>query len=299
MRKLKDNVCLEKYETYLREVKKASQNTLSSYLRDIRQLGDYLASHADCGFINADEDILTDYINWLKGLGKSVATVSRAIASIKGFYAFLLNEGLVESNPGNALIPDKTTHKLPQILTSREVELLLEQPECVDAKGYRDRAMLELLYATGIRVSELISLDIGDLSLAAGIITCHGRDHDRAIPLYSAAIKALNEYVEFVRPQMIASPDEKALFVNVGGERMSRQGFWKLIKSYQVKAGIEKPITPHTLRHSFAAHLLENGADLRSIQEMLGHADISSTQIYSQLVKKQLKDVYNKAHPIA
>lgn len=296
---MKDNVCLEKYETYLTEVKKASVNTLSSYLRDIRQLGDYLSSHTDSSYDSADEEVLGEYINWLKGHGKSVATVSRAIASIKGFYAFLLNEGVVSSNPGSALVPDKTTQKLPQILTSREVELLLEQPECIDAKGYRDRAMLELLYATGIRVSELISLDISDLSLAAGIITCHGRDHDRAIPLYPAAIKALNEYAEFIRPQMIATPDEKALFVNVSGERMSRQGFWKLIKSYQVKAGIEKTITPHTLRHSFAAHLLENGADLRSIQEMLGHADISSTQIYSQLVKKQLKDVYNKAHPRA
>jgi len=296
---VKDDLCFEKYETYLKEVKKASVNTLSSYLRDIRQLGEYLAVHADCSYKDADEDSLADYINWLKGQGKSVATVSRAIASIKGFYTFLLNEGIISANPSTPLVPDKTTQKLPQILTSREVELLLEQPECIDAKGYRDRAMLELLYATGIRVSELISLDISDLSLAAGIITCHGRDHDRAIPLYSAAIKALNEYVEFVRPRMIASPDEKALFVNISGERMSRQGFWKLIKSYQVKAGIEKPITPHTLRHSFAAHLLENGADLRSIQEMLGHADISSTQIYSQLVKKQLKDVYNKAHPRA
>ena len=296
---MKNELCFSKYETYLREVKKASPNTLSSYLRDIRQLGDYLSSHTDCGFDTADEEVLGEYINWLKGKGKSVATVSRAIASIKGFYSYLLGEGLVEHNPSGQLVPDKTTQKLPQILTSREVELLLEQPECVDAKGYRDRAMLELLYATGIRVSELISLDIGDLSLAAGIITCHGRDHDRAIPLYTAAIKALSEYTEFVRPQMIASPEEKALFVNVSGERMSRQGFWKLIKSYQVKAGIEKTITPHTLRHSFAAHLLENGADLRSIQEMLGHADISSTQIYSQLVKKQLKDVYNKAHPRA
>ena len=294
-----DNVCIEKYETYLTEVKKSSVNTLSSYLRDIRQLSDYLTSHTDCGIDTADEDILTEYITWLKGQGKSVATVSRAIASIKGFYNFLLNSNIVESNPANVLVPDKTTQKLPQILSSREVELLLEQPECIDAKGYRDRAMLELLYATGIRVSELISLDITDLSLAAGIITCHGREHDRAIPLYPAAIKALNEYVEFIRPQMIAKPDEVALFVNVSGERMSRQGFWKLIKSYQLKAGIEKTITPHTLRHSFAAHLLENGADLRSIQEMLGHADISSTQIYSQLVKKQLKDVYNKAHPRA
>lgn len=296
---LKDAACYSKYESYLTDVKKCSANTLSSYLRDIRQLGDFLSSHTEFGYVSADEDTLNEYVCWLKGQGKSVATVSRAIASIKSFYFFLQENGITKNNPSTVLVPDKTAQKLPQILTSREVELLLEQPVCVDAKGYRDRSMLELLYATGIRVSELISLDIGDLNLPAGIITCRGRSHDRAIPLYSAAIKALSEYTEFIRPQMIASPDEKALFVNVSGERMSRQGFWKLIKSYQVKAGIEKTITPHTLRHSFAAHLLENGADLRSIQEMLGHADISSTQIYSQLVKKQLKDVYNKAHPRA
>jgi integrase/recombinase XerD len=166
-------------------------------------------------------------------------------------------------------------------------------------KGYRDRAMLELLYATGIRVSELIALNVSDANLSAGVITCRSRDKSRVIPLYQKAIKALSEYIEFIRPKMISSPDEESLFVNISGERMSRQGFWKIIKSYQVKAKIDKDITPHTLRHSFAAHLLENGADLRSIQEMLGHADISSTQIYSQLVKKQLKDVYNKAHPRA
>ena len=296
---MKNDVCLSKYESYLTDVKKSSANTLASYLRDLRQLGDYLTSFTDCTFDSADETVLTQYINHLKGNGKSVATVSRAIASLKSFYAYLLENGIVDHNPASVLVPDKTAQKLPQILTSKEVELLLEQPECVDPKGYRDRAMLELLYATGIRVSELINLDITDLNLAAGIVTCHGRDHDRAIPLYSAAVKALSEYTEFIRPRMIATPDEKALFVNISGERMSRQGFWKLIKSYQVKAGIEKDITPHTLRHSFAAHLLENGADLRSIQEMLGHADISSTQIYSQLVKKQLKDVYNKAHPRA
>lgn len=296
---MQDSVCYKKFKDYLTEVKKASSNTLSSYLRDIRQLGDYLFSHTDCSYDTADEESLNGYVVWLRSGGKSVATVSRAIASLKCFYSFLAAEKIVEHNPSCVLVPDKTTQKLPQILTSREVDLLLEQPACVDAKGYRDRAMLELLYATGIRVSELISMNVYDVSLAAGIITCHGRDRDRSIPLYSAAIKALTEYIEFVRPQMIASPDEQALFVNVNGERMSRQGFWKLIKSYQVKAGIEKTITPHTLRHSFAAHLLENGADLHSIQEMLGHADISSTQIYSQLVKKQLKDVYNKAHPRA
>jgi integrase/recombinase XerD len=296
---LDNDACLAKYETYLTDVKKASANTLASYLRDIRQLGEYLASHTDCTFVTVDETGLSVYIAYLRSRGKSVATVSRAIASIKNFYAFLLEKGVVPVNPTGVLVPDKSTQKLPQILTSREVELLLEQPECVDPKGYRDRAMLELLYATGIRVSELINLDVSDLNLPAGIVTCHGRDHDRAIPLYATAIKALSEYIEFIRPRMIATADEQALFVNVSGERMSRQGFWKLIKSYQIKAGIEKDITPHTLRHSFAAHLLENGADLHSIQEMLGHADISSTQIYSKLVKKQLKDVYNKAHPRA
>ena len=189
--------------------------------------------------------------------------------------------------------------KYPQILTSKEVELFLEQPKCVDAKGYRDHAMLELLYATGIRVSELISLNLSDLNLSASLLRCESRGRERVIPLYHTAVKALQDYVKDIRPQIIADTEEQALFVNMNGERMSRQGFWKIIKYYQEKAGIEKDITPHTLRHSFAAHLLENGADLRSIQEMLGHADISSTQIYTHVVKKQLKDVYNKAHPRA
>ena len=294
-----DPVCYEKFEAFLRDEKKASANTLSSYLRDVRQLGDYLSVHTEGGYTAADEEVLSAYVSSLRAAGKSVATVSRAIASIKSLYGFLAREGIVAHDPSTVLVPDKSEHKLPQILTSKEVELLLEQPECVDLKGYRDRAMLELLYATGIRVSELISLNVHDVSLAAGIVTCHGRDRSRAIPLYSTAIRALTEYIEFIRPRMIAAPDEPALFVNLGGVRMTRQGFWKIIKTYQEKAGIEKTITPHTLRHSFAAHLLENGADLHAIQEMLGHADISSTQIYSQLVKKQLKDIYNKAHPRA
>ena len=179
------------------------------------------------------------------------------------------------------------------------MELFLEQPRCVDAKGYRDHAMLELLYATGIRVSELISLDLKDLNLSAGFIRCASRGKERIIPLYHTAVKALQDYVRDIRPQLIADGGEQALFVNMNGERMSRQGFWKIIKYYQEKAGIEKDITPHTLRHSFAAHLLENGADLRSIQEMLGHADISSTQIYSRLLNQKLRDVYHKAHPRA
>ena len=296
---MQDVVCLEKYEQYLTDVKKASANTLASYMRDVRQLSDYVAAHDLPGLDSLDDEELAAYIAWLRHNGKSPATVSRCIASLKSFYSLLLSQGVVDHNPAAGLVPEKAVQKLPQILTRKEVELLLEQPECTDMKGYRDRAMLELLYATGIRVSELISLDVSDVNIPAGFIRCRSKDKERMIPLYPAAIKALSEYVEFIRPQMIASPDEQSLFVNISGERMNRQGFWKIIKTYQKKAGIEKDITPHTLRHSFAAHLLENGADLRSIQEMLGHADISSTQVYSHIVKKQLKDVYNKAHPRA
>lgn len=296
---LDNNQCVDMFEKYLLEEKKASANTLSSYLRDIRQLGDYLSAHTDSEIINATEEDLSGYIAMLRANGKSVATVSRCIASIKSLYSHLFIKQLITVNPTHGLVPDKSTQKLPEILSSKEVELLLEQPECIDAKGYRDKAMLELLYATGIRVTELIDLNIGDVNLDAGVIRCHSRNKERFIPMYSAAVKALSDYITLVRPQMIAMPDEQSLFVNVGGERMSRQGFWKIVKYYQKKANIEKDITPHTLRHSFAAHLLENGADIHAIQEMLGHADISSTHMYSQLVKKQLKDVYNKAHPRA
>lgn len=291
--------CLEVFEYHLRDEKKASANTLSSYLRDIRQLAAYLDSHTEHLIYTATEEELEAYITWLRSSGKSVATVSRSIASIKNLYAYLCLRYNLAKSPAAKLQADKSTQKLPQILSSREVELLLEQPECVDAKGYRDKAMLELLYATGMRVTELLDLDIGDVNLTAGVVHCHSRNKERYIPMYQAAITAMTDYINLVRPHMIALPDEPALFVNVSGERMSRQGFWKIVKYYQKKANIEKDITPHTLRHSFAAHLLENGADIHAIQEMLGHADISSTQVYSQLVKKQLKDVYNKSHPRA
>ncbi len=290
---------LKAYEDYLRNEKKSSDNTLASYLRDLRQLGEYLDVHTDEDFISATAETLTEHCAWMKAQGKSIPTVARSIASTKNFYKFLVSKGYLEDSPAKNLVAEKTEHKLPEILTGKEVELLLEQPECTDLKGYRDRAMLELLYATGIRVSELIALNLADVNLAAGIIRCRGKEKERAIPLYPAAVRALKEYIDVIRPQMIAVPDEPSLFVNVSGGRMSRQGFWKIIKTYQTKAKIEKTITPHTLRHSFAAHLLENGADLHSIQEMLGHADISSTQIYSRLVNQKLKDVYKKAHPRA
>ena len=290
---------IAEYGAYLAKEKHASQNTISSYLRDVTQFSTYLRQHQDCDLKRAKPEMVQDYMAWMQGHGKSAASVTRFLASVKSFYNYLLAQGVVKTNPAKGITAAKAERKYPEILTSKEVELFLEQPECTDLKGYRDRAMLELLYATGIRVSELIALDVDDLNLPGGVLKCFSKGKERIIPLYPAAIRALNEYVHNVRPQLVDSLDETALFVNMNGERMSRQGFWKLIKYYQEKAGIKKDITPHTLRHSFAAHLLENGADLRSIQEMLGHADLSSTQIYSRLLNQKIKDVYLKAHPRA
>lgn len=287
------------YETYLLEVKKASANTVASYMRDIRQFHTYTETVISTPLEAVTKDQLTLYFAWMTNNGKSAATVIRSLASIKGLYSYLVSERIVSSNPAKSIHLAKTEKKLPQILTGSEVELLLSQPQCVDAKGFRDKAMLELLYATGIRVSELISLDVDDVNLSAGFIRCASGSKSRIIPLYPAAVKALQNYLTQVRNGLIADPAERALFVNLNGERMSRQGFWKIIKHYQQTASIQKDITPHTLRHSFAAHLLENGADLKSIQEMLGHSDISSTQIYTQVVKQNLRTIYKKYHPKA
>lgn len=286
------------YKEYLTTEKNASANTLSSYLRDVGQYLDWLKTEGLSVEMTVQEDT-ERYIKHLTGLGRSVATVTRSLASLKSFYSYLMWAGLVSSNPAKGITPAKVERKLPQVLTNKEVDLFLDQPDPRDPKGCRDKAMLELLYATGIRVTELIGLDLVHVNLSVGFIRCASRGKERIIPIYPAAVRALSDYIDHVRPQMIEHPDEKALFVNMSGERMSRQGFWKIIKYYQDKAGIQKDVTPHTLRHSFAAHLLENGADLRSIQEMLGHADISSTQIYAQLVSQKIKDVYNKAHPRA
>lgn len=289
---------IARYEEYLVREKHASQNTVSSYLRDISQFADYLQARGP-ELLEVTAETVQSYMDWMLSRGKSAASVTRFLASVKSFYNFQIFSGKVKANPAKGVAAAKAERKYPKILTSKEVDLFLEQPQCVDAKGFRDHAMLELLYATGIRVSELITLDLEDLNLAAGFIHCSSKGKERIIPLYRTAVKALQDYAWKIRPQLISDEDETALFVNMNGERMSRQGFWKIIKYYQEKAGIEKEITPHTLRHSFAVHLLENGADLRSIQEMLGHADISSTQIYTHVVKGNLKDVYQKAHPRA
>ena len=285
------------FQDYLIHTKNATQNTVASYMRDIRQYLSYQAEQFDFSLVDR-ADIL-DYVQWLKNEGKSASTISRSLASLKSFFSYAMMCGLCETNPVHDIHVEKQTRKLPQILSGKEVELLLSQPETTDMKGYRDKAMLELMYATGIRVSELIGLNVDNVNLTVGFITCESKGKSRMIPLYPAAMKALHNYIVDIRPQMIANPLEPSLFVNVNGERMTRQGFWKIIKHYQDKAQISKDITPHTLRHSFAAHLLENGADLRSIQEMLGHSDISTTQIYTQVVQQNLKSVYNKFHPRA
>ena len=287
------------YENYLLHIKQASTNTVASYMRDLRQFREYMTNMEDLPLENCDRDCICRYTQYLVNHGKSSATVSRGIASIKSFYNYCMDEGFVDGNPVHDIPQQKAEKKLPQILTGREVELLLEQPKCTDFKGYRDKAMLETLYATGMRVSEMIALNVTDVSIAGSFIRCEGNGKMRIIPLYPAAVRALSTYLTDVRPKMASSPEEEALFVNVSGDRMTRQGFWKIIKHYQQTAQISKDITPHTLRHSFAAHLLENGADLRSLQEMLGHSDISSTQIYTQVVKQNLKNVYNKFHPRA
>jgi len=287
------------YSSYLENEKHASANTLSSYVRDVNQFRDWLMGQGVTDLKKVKKDQVTKYMENLTSRGKSPATITRSAASLKSFYGYMISGGFMKTNPAKGVVSAKVERKYPEVLTNREVELFLEQPKCVDEKGYRDHAMLELLYATGIRVSELIGLNLDDVNLAAGFIRCSSKGKERIIPLYQTAIKALQDYVRDIRPHLIASPEETALFVNMSGERMSRQGFWKIIKYYQERAEIDKDITPHMLRHSFAVHLLENGADLRSIQEMLGHADISSTQIYTHVIKKQLKDVYNKAHPRA
>ena len=287
------------YEIYLTKVKHASENTVASYIRDIRQYANWLSAERAFGVADATKADVQAFLTHLTEDGRSGATLSRNLASLKNFYAYLASSGFVAQTPVVDVHIERIEKKLPQILNGREIELLLEQPSNSDAKGIRDKAMLETMYATGIRVTELIELNIEDVNLDLGVIKCTNSKKTRVIPLYTGALRALTRYLRSVRSLMIADPDETALFVNVAGSRMTRQGFWKILKFYQASANIEKDITPHTLRHSFAVHLLENGADLDSLQELMGHSDISSTQVYAQMVNPKLRSVYEKCHPKA
>ena len=290
---------VQAYENYLTKVKKASENTIASYMRDIRQFSAWMHNYEHVDVIDAEQQNIANYLAFLESEGRTPSTVSRNLASLKNFYGYVVSAGFLEKTPVTEIRVDRGSKKLPQVLTSSEIELLLAQPACVDHKGYRDKAMLELMYATGIRVSELIDLNIDDVNIEQGVVKCTTGKKMRIIPLYPGALKALAAYLRDIRSGMIASRDEQALFVNVNGIRMSRQGFWKILKHYQTMAHIEKEITPHTLRHSFAVHLLENGADLGSLQELMGHSDISSTQMYTHMVNQKLKSVYDKCHPKA
>ena len=289
---------IAEYKTYLLNVKKSSSNTVESYIRDVHQYSEYCTSKAQSPE-KMNSDNFHGYLDYLTVLGKSESTKTRILASLRCFYKFLISIGVCEENPTEAVKIRRTEKKLPGILDSNEITLLLSQPDGTDYKSRRDKAMLELLYATGIKVSELIELTVNNVNLQIGILHLHNEKKERIVPMYPAAVKAISSYIVTVRPAIVTDQAEDRLFTNMNGQPMSRQGFWKIIKHYAEKAGIKKDITPHTLRHSFAAHLLENGAQLKDIKEMLGHSDISSTQVYAQFIKSKYTTAYAKYHPLA
>lgn len=288
---------VEAFVVYLHDVKKTSHNTEMSYKRDLNKMCRFLEEKEIKKLAQINEEVLNSYISYLTENHFANATVSRHIAAIKGWNLFMLKEGMVEADYAQNLKAPKIEKKVPEILKMEEVVKLLEEPKGKNPKEIRDKAMLELLYATGIRVTELITLTTSQLNMQMNYIVCNDGTKDRIIPFGLKAREALLDYLEYSRNVMINNPKSDVLFVNCSGQSMSRQGFWKLIKYYAQKAGITTDITPHTLRHSFAAHLVENGADLKSVQEMLGHSDISTTQIYANLNQNKLRDVYSKAHP--
>ncbi len=292
------NTYEEEFLAYLCAEKKLSSGTLMSYCRDVDKFLKYLLETNVKDIKRANKTVVLTYVMKLQREGKKGSTISRFIASLRAYFNFLTNRGIVRENPTEGIDVPKSEKALPNILTAEEINRLLAQPNKNDLKGIRDRAMLEILYATGIRVSELVNLDMTDLNLDMGFVHCRS-GKERVIPLGSIAQRALADYMNRARSLMIKDAGERALFVNVNGERMTRQGFWKIVKFYKEAANIRVDITPHTLRHSFAAHLLENGADLKSVSEMLGHSDISSAQVYSKLMKNKIKEVYQKAHPRA
>ncbi len=287
------------FELYLKKNKRASDNTTVSYLRDVIKFNEFMYLRGISDISKCSTNDITGYIDALVESRKSCATITRVLASLRSFYTYLLAEQAITQNPMHNVKSVKKEKRLPRVLTNREVDLFLNQPKSDTLKGCRDKAMLEVLYATGIRVSELIALNVTDVNTTLGFIRCGAGAGERMIPIYQAAVSAIDEYLKSVRPLLLTNSSEKSLFVNLNGERMTRQGFWKIIKHYQETAKITTDITPHILRHSFAAHLLENGADLNSIKEMMGHSDISSTLVYAQLIKNNLKSSYIKFHPRA
>ena len=288
---------IEEFIGYLHNIRGTSFNTEISYERDLRKLEQFLKDKGIRRIRQVTEAELNSYVTYLEREEFAASSISRSIASIRAFFQYFFNQGLIPKNPADALKAPKVEKKIPEILSVEEVDLLLAQPDEKTIKGIRDKAMLELLYATGIRVSELIHLSVRDVNLKLNYISCSSMEKSRAVPFGNTAKKAVETYVEQARDVLLKENDSPNLFINCNGTAMSRQGFWKILKYYAKLAGIEKEITPHTLRHSFAVHLLQNGADLRSVQEMLGHSDISTTQIYLSLNTNRIRNVYKKAHP--
>ena len=288
---------IKAFITYLHNVKGTSANTEMSYKRDLEKVQHFMESRGISETAGVTEKDLEEYVKYLEDNRFAAATVSRNIASIKAFYHYMVQEGIVAKDISESLKAPKIEKKIPEIMSPDEVVRLLEQPSGNSHKEIRDKAMLELLYATGIRVTELITLKVSDVNMPMSFILCRDRNKERIIPFGNEARNALAKYLDGTRDEMLENKSSDVLFANCSGQPMSRQGFWKLIKYYAKKADIKADITPHTLRHSFAAHLVENGADLRSVQEMLGHSDISTTQIYANLNHNHIREVYAKAHP--
>ncbi|MBO5068881.1 MAG: site-specific tyrosine recombinase XerD [Roseburia sp.] len=288
---------IQNFIQFLHEEKQTSENTEVSYARDLKKMSQYLAAQGISSTGAVTATALNSYVLFLEKEGRKPATISRSIASMKAFYHYMEKERLLASDPSELLKAPRIEKKMPAILSTEEVTRLLEQPSGNSPKEMRDRAMLELLYATGIRVTELISLKVSDVNLHMEYLTCTDAHKERIIPFGTVAREALRIYLEQGRPNLTKNEETEWLFTNCSGGAMSRQGFWKLIKYYGKKAGIEAEITPHMLRHSFAAHMVSNGADLKSVQEMLGHSDISTTQVYAQMSQGRIREVYLKAHP--
>ncbi len=287
------------FNSYLIEEKKSSNNTVESYMRDVLQFSAFCTANKISSISAVTATVINKYLGYLDVSGKSEATKLRILASLRSFFRCLLSKGITSQNPVDGINIKKTEKALPGVLDEKEIVLLLSQPNGTDFKSVRDKAMLEVLYATGIKVSELIELTVGDINLQIGIIHLKSGKKERIIPLYPAAVRSVANYLVNVRSGIVLEESENRLFTNMNGKPLSRQGFWKIIKHYAETAGIDKDITPHTLRHSFAAHLLENGAKLSDIKEMLGHSDISSTQVYAQLIKSKYTSSYTKFHPMA
>lgn len=285
------------FEEYLKNTKKSSSNTLESYLRDVSQFVEYCNTIKLKSVSNINFATIESYSKFLEKSHKAKSSISRAIASIRCYLTYLKSEKIITENAAKDFKVAKSERKFPEVLTAREVTLILAQPNGNDYKSCRDKAMLELLYATGIKVSELVALKFNDVNVQVGIVSLHSDKNSRLIPLYPDAVKAIKDYISI--RDAVAGEEQNYMFTNLNGQPLTRQGFWKIIKAYAQKANIKKDITPHTIRHSFAAHLLENGAPLEDIKEMLGHSDISSTQIYAQMLKNKYSQSYKRFHPLA